>query len=146
MNNPNNQHFPVKLTSFVRNLLKSWFQKKKKKDLGKIAVLLVLFHTVCLYHIKEITDSRCGNFGVFPEIPSNQLFTKALYTKSFWRKKLLWQWISRFPHCGAQCTVWKNERFGLTEKIFRLINSSDLFSKTVAFTKFLPKKCETKFP
>ena len=45
-------------------------------------------------------------------------------------------------------TVWKNEKFGLTEKIFRQINSlvSDLFSKTVAFTKLLPKKCETKFP
>ena len=26
------------------------------------------------------------------------------------------------------------------------VKSSDLFSKTVAFTKFLPKKCETKIP
>ena len=43
----------------------------------------------------------CGNFGIllpgfFPEIPSNQLFTRELYAKLIWWKKLVWQWISRF--------------------------------------------------
>ena len=45
----------------------------------------------------------------------------------------------------TQCTVWKNEKFSLTKKIFRQINSlsSDFFSKNITFTKFLEKMCET---
>ena len=44
------------------------------------------------------------------------------------------------------CPHWKNEKFTLTEIFFRQINSSDLFSICIAFTKFLPKKHESKFP
>ena len=42
------------------------------------------------------------NFGIllplfFAKIPSNQRFTKELYYKLLWRKKIAWQqWISRF--------------------------------------------------
>ena len=44
---------------------------------------------------------------------------------------------------GAKSTVWKNENFSLTKKIFRQINSLlNYFSKTVTFTKFLPKMRE----
>ena len=35
-------------------------------------------------------------------------------------------------------TVWKNEKFSLTEKN----SSNQLFGKTIAFTKFLRKNCE----
>ena len=40
--------------------------------------------------------------------------------------------------------MWKNEKFSLTKKIFRQINSlvTYLSSKTVTFTKFLPKMRE----
>ena len=38
-------------------------------------------------------------------------------------------------------TVWKNEKFTVTEKKFRQIN---FFSKNVTFTKFLQQK--SKFP
>ena len=43
--------------------------------------------------------------------------------------------------------MWKNEKFSLTERKFRQINylSSNFFSKTVAFTKFLPIKCVREF-
>ena len=37
-------------------------------------------------------------------------------------------------------TVWKNEKFTVTQEKFRQINSS----KNVTFTKFLPKIGETK--
>ena len=45
-------------------------------------------------------------------------------------------------------TVWKNEKFTFIEKIFRQINSlvTYLASKTVTFTKFLPKMREREFP
>ena len=42
-------------------------------------------------------------------------------------------------------TVWKNE-FTVTQKKFRQIKSSNFFSKNVTFTKFLSKKCDSKFP
>ena len=38
-------------------------------------------------------------------------------------------------------TVWKNEKFSLTEKN----SSNQLFGKTIAFTKFLRKNCEREF-
>ena len=42
--------------------------------------------------------------------------------------------------------VWKNEKFTLTEKIMSSNQlSSNFFSNTVTFTKFLPKKSESKF-
>ena len=41
--------------------------------------------------------------------------------------------------------LWKNEKFGLTDKIFRQINYVVIFfSEEVAFTNFLPKKRESK--
>jgi len=40
----------------------------------------------------------------------------------FFAKKA-WVIFSDFPHCDMT-TVWKNEKFGLTEKIFRQIDSS----------------------
>ena len=49
-------------------------------------------------------------------------------------------------------SVWKNEKFTLTEKIFRQINYLVIsLVKNDAFTEFLPKKCENtwkwlKFP
>ena len=50
-----------------------------------------------------------------------------------------WQWIPRFSTlCTLHTTVWKNE-------IFYLVISLILISKTIAFTKFLRKKCEREF-
>ena len=44
--------------------------------------------------------------------------------------------------------VWKSKKFSLTKKSFRQINSLvlKLFSKTVTFTKYLPKMREREFP
>ena len=42
--------------------------------------------------------------------------------------------------------LWKNEKFSHHQKIFREINSCNLFSKTITFTKFLPKMRESEFP
>ena len=44
--------------------------------------------------------------------------------------------------------VWKTIENYYHQKIFRQISYifSDFFSNFVAFTKFLPKKCESKFP
>ena len=45
-------------------------------------------------------------------------------------------------------TLWKLRKFTLTEKKFRQITYvfSNFFSKTVTFTKFLPKMREREFP
>ena len=40
------------------------------------------------------TEFYCHD--VSAKIPSNQRFTKELYYKLIWQKKLSWQWISRF--------------------------------------------------
>ena len=45
-----------------------------------------------------------------------------------------------------QLTVWKNEKFSLTKKYFVKSTSNLLCSRTVTFTKFLPKMCEREFP
>ena len=44
---------------------------------------------------------------------------------------------------GLVNTVWKDENFSLTEKIFREINSivTYAFRKTIAFTKVLSNSC-----
>ena len=44
-------------------------------------------------------------------------------------------------------TVWKNEKFTLTEKKLRQMNYifSSFFSENVTFTKFLSKKSDSKF-
>ena len=44
-------------------------------------------------------------------------------------------------------TVWKNEKFTLTRKIFRQINYifCEFFSKCVTFTKLLPRKVNYMF-
>ena len=56
----------------------------------------------------------------------------------------------QFPHCVFTACVLINEKITLTKKIFRQINSlfsnSYAFSKTVTFTKFLPKIREREFP
>ena len=43
------------------------------------------------------------------------------------------------------CILWKNVKITLTQKKIRETNSSKFFSNHVTFTKFLPKKCESKF-
>ena len=43
-------------------------------------------------------------------------------------------------------TVWKLQKFNLTEKIFRQITYLVISSTSVTFTKFLSKKSESKFP
>ena len=51
-----------------------------------------------------------------------------------------WNWVVVQLHN----VMWKNVKFSLIKKIFRQINSlvTYLFSKTVTFTKFLPKMRE----
>ena len=53
----------------------------------------------------------------------------------------------KFRNFDSLSVAWKNEKFTLTEKIFRQINYLviSLNSKYVGFTKFLPKKSES-FP
>ena len=62
------------------------------------------------------------------------------------KKNLVRENFSFFHNCVLHITVWKNEKFTLTEEKFREINSCKFFNKNVAFTKFLSKKCESKFP
>ena len=80
------------------------------------------------------------------EFWTRPITTKELYSKLIWRKKFAWQGFFRFSTV-AVCTLWKNEKFTLTEFLF---SSNHLFSnfvsKTITFTKFLPKKSESKFP
>ena len=57
--------------------------------------------------------------------------------------------IPKFPQCDV-LGAWKNEKFTLTEKMFRQSNQVFCscvinFSKTVAFTKFLSKLYESEY-
>ena len=72
---------------------------------------------------------------------------KGIYLKAIYMSKgVLKTQKHSYKDCLIQ-TVWKNEEFTLTQKIFRQINSFVTFlSKNVDFTKLLLKKCESKFP
>ena len=64
-----------------------------------------------LQHSVEITEFYCHRF--FTNFPSNQRLTSArkdIYCKSIWRKKIAWQWISRFSTllCTTQCGKTRN--------------------------------------
>ena len=64
--------------------------------------IFVFFHTVS--HTVEITEFHCHSFSA--NFSSNQRFTKELYWKLVWRKKIpvAWQWISRFSTlCAGTC-------------------------------------------
>ena len=80
-------------------------------------------------------------------------------------KKLLNSWFDEkifregeffvFPHCAhstakcqtCECTVWKKREI-LSQQLKKNSSNqlfSNFFSKTIAFTKFLRKKCEREF-
>ena len=63
-------------------------------------------------------------------------------------EKKFWNFHAVKFTVNTQCTVWKNEKFSLTWKIFCQINSlvTSLFSKTVTFTKFSSKNSERESP
>ena len=42
---------------------------------------------------------------------------------------------------NVQCTVWKNEKFGLTEKIFRQIDSLVMFFLKALLSRNFCQKC-----
>ena len=68
----------------------------------------------------------------------------ALISRNFCQKSVR---ESKYRSFQQLSTLWKNEKFSLTEKnISSNQRFSNLFSKNVDFTKFLPKKFECKFP
>ena len=93
--------------------------------------IIMKFRFFLCRQIQEIHSYR----KIFREINS---LVKTLLSRNFCQKCV------REDFCNLHTTVWKNEKFGLTEKIFRQINSSNFLSKNVAFTKFLPKMCKAK--
>ena len=115
------------------------------------------------YNFHTVNSAQCGNYGnslsrifgknfVKVKILLNKLL-KSWFDEIFFR----WERISRFSTlCTMKCrlsfslfqtTGWRNEKFSLTKKnISSNQLFSTLFSKTVNFTKFLPKIREREFP
>ena len=80
---------------------------------------------------KNDLQGAAENFSFFQthreKSPSNQLFSNFFSKTVTFTKFLLKEFESKFPeflHTVTHMhTVWKNEKFSLTEKIFRQINS-----------------------
>ena len=107
-------------------------------DLTKYLIFPNNFHD---FHSVEITDILSYYFDKrFRE--TNVSLKKLLKCRVDFTKYFSCEWkrMSCFSTLCV-CTVWKNGKFSLTQNIFRQINSlvTYLFSKTVTFTKFLPK-------
>ena len=99
----------------------------------------------------------------FCELPHRALCLSSIFGKNFLKvtvllNKLLKSWFEEmflgereffnFPHCteySVQCGKMKNL---LSPKKYRQINYFVILciNNNVAFTKFMPKKCESKFP
>ena len=103
--------------------------------------------------ISVISTLWCGNYEILLPLSTissqnfreTNFFTKELYCKLVWRKKFCVTVKLSFFHTHS--TVWKNEKFSLTEKKFSWNQLfSNFFSKTVTFKKFCPKKREREFP
>ena len=76
----------VKLTYLIR------FSNKYELLLRNMYVN-IKWHWLQCYSVEKYGISLPRFFRNFP---SNQRFTKELYSKLIWRKKFAWQWISRF--------------------------------------------------
>ena len=80
----------------------------------------------------------------------SKFFRESTFTINISKAPVLTEFSSFFCQIemNAHATVWKNEKFTLTQNFFRQINYlfSNFVSKIVIFTKFLPKKSESKFP
>ena len=108
------------------------FSQQSANDLTVIKVKVRLFPSKI--HQRILIDSYIVWKLTITLFPENFVKTMKLPAQN---KEL----ISRifFSEC-----VWKNEKLSLTGGKFRQIKSSNFLGKTVAFTKFLPNKCERK--
>ena len=61
--------------------------------------------------------------------------------------KLIFGGSMRVQNNNKSAPLWQNQKCTLTEKIFRQINHllNNFFSRTVTFTKFLPKSVRANF-
>jgi len=77
--------------------------------------------------VKWFDGKKIIVIAFFTTFPHCVLFSKTVTFTKFLPKSVSETKILQFPHCAhcaqPHCTVWKNEKFGLTEKIFRQINS-----------------------
>ena len=125
----------VKATVLLNKSLKSWFDE-------------IFFQWEQIIHFSTLCCAQCGKCGN----SLSRFFGKNFVKVTVLLKKLLkswfhenffqWERISRF---STLCSVekWKiysHWNFFPSNQLF-----SDLFSKCVAFTKFLPKKRESNF-
>ena len=93
-----------------RYLWKNWFHEIFAKTV-KIRFRYFRNPNVCtVHHSMEMTEFYCHRFlAIFP---SNQRFTKELYCKSIWRKKLRGSEFLVFPHFDVLTwRVWKFHNF-----------------------------------
>ena len=96
-------------------------------------------------HSVEITEFYCHSF--FANFPSNQHFTKELYSKLIWRKKFAWrQWLSRFSTLQGR-PVKSTRRRLVLKKLQKVSPNQLIYYKSamyIIFTKYF--SCEIKFP
>ena len=96
------------------------------------------FHTV---------HSQCGNQKKFSPRSFCKNVVKVTFSlKSFtlnqFDEKIFQVWEnSQNYHTVAECTVWKNEKFSLTKKIFRQINSLVIYLVKLLLSRNFCQKC-----
>ena len=84
----------------------------------------------------EFDHHFCGKINIFPV---KSMFLLNSWFHGFFESDRV---ISCFLYT-VYCTVWKNEKFFLTEKKFSSIQLfSDFFRKIIAFTKLLRNFCQ----
>ena len=113
-------------------------------DLHLISFFYVVNNELHIKMGRNATTSQCGNYGNLLSLFFGKNFVKV----KFLQKKLLIVDLTNF-FLVSHIALWKNEnslRISLSLKKSRQINSLVIsFSKTIAFTKFLRKKCEREF-
>ena len=108
----------------------------------KFLIMIAFYSTLCsqctLWKLRNFTATIFSQ--KFRQI---DVLLKNFTISWFDGKKFAWQWIFHF---STLCSVEKQDILSHQKNISSNQLFSDLFSKTVTFTKFLPKISESKFP
>ena len=99
----------------------------------EIRYIVCNFNYTILLRYRKINFNKIIDTTPFLRFEIRRFFSKMSYYK---------KWISSTKKNVQFVTVWKNEKFTLTKKIFREINKRNFFFKTVVLMNFLSKNWE----
>ena len=110
-------HFSVKSAFLPKKLLKSWFHElffRWERNVYRFSKVWILFFDT---HSVEITKFCCHSFVT--KIPWNQLFTKELYSRLIWRKKIYVEGSEFFVFPHNNLFVFQTPQYKLSTQNLR---------------------------